>query len=75
MSLATLDAVSLTFGDQVILREAALAIEPGERVCLIGRNGSGKTSLLRLITGQYHPDEGEIRMRNDLRVSQLEPST
>jgi len=72
MSLARLDDVSLSFGDQVILKEAAFAIEPEERVCLIGRNGSGKTSLIRLIAGQYHPDEGEIQLRGELRVSQLE---
>ena len=72
MTLVRFDEVSLTFGDQVILREADLAIEQGERVCLIGRNGAGKTSLLRLITGQYSPDRGEIQFRGDLRVSQLE---
>ncbi len=72
MSLVRLDDVSLSFGDQVILKEAAFSIEPEERVCLIGRNGSGKTSLIRLIAGQYHPDEGEIQLRGDLRVSQLE---
>jgi ATP-binding cassette subfamily F protein uup len=72
MSLVRLDDISLSFGDQVILKEAAFSIEPEERVCLIGRNGSGKTSLIRLIAGQYHPDEGEIQFRGDLRVSQLE---
>ncbi|MGD8532690.1 MAG: ATP-binding cassette domain-containing protein, partial [Gammaproteobacteria bacterium] len=72
MTLVRFDDVSLNFGDQVILREACLAIEQDERVCLIGRNGAGKTSLLRLITGQYQPDGGEIQFRADLRVSQLE---
>ena len=72
MTLVRFDDVSLSFGDQVILRDASLAIEPEERVCLIGRNGAGKTSLLRLITGQYQPDRGEIQFRGDLRVSQLE---
>lgn len=72
MSLVRLDDVSLSFGDQLILKEATFSIEPGERVCLIGRNGSGKTSLMRLISGRYHPDEGEIQLRSDLRVSQLE---
>ncbi len=72
MSLVRLDDVSLSFGDQVILKDASFSIDPGERVCLIGRNGSGKTSLIRLIAGQYHPDEGEISFRGELRVSQLE---
>jgi ATP-binding cassette subfamily F protein uup len=71
MSLVRFDQISLSFGDQVILRDADLLIEPGERVCLIGRNGAGKTSLLRLISGQYEADSGEIQFRSDLRVSQL----
>ncbi|MEM7465815.1 MAG: ATP-binding cassette domain-containing protein, partial [Pseudomonadota bacterium] len=45
--------------------------EPNERVCLIGRNGAGKTSLLKLITGEIEADAGEIRVRSDLQLSQL----
>jgi ATP-binding cassette subfamily F protein uup len=72
MTLLTLDALSLDFGDQPILRQASLTIDEGERICLIGRNGAGKSTLLKLITGTMHPDEGEIRRRQGLRVSQLE---
>jgi ATP-binding cassette subfamily F protein uup len=72
MSLLRFDNVSLDFGDRVILREASLAIEPDERVCLVGRNGTGKTTLLRLITGAQQPDHGEIEFRDALRVSQLQ---
>jgi len=72
MTLVRFDKVSLEFGDNPLLVEADLAIEPGERVCLIGRNGSGKTSLLRLITGMLQPDRGEIDFRSDLRIGQLE---
>jgi ATPase subunit of ABC transporter with duplicated ATPase domains len=70
--LLRFDQVSLRFGDQVILAAADLVIEPGERACLIGRNGAGKTSLFRLISGQLPPDEGEMQARAGLRVSQLE---
>jgi ATP-binding cassette subfamily F protein uup len=72
MTLVRLDSVSLSFGDQTILRDADFAIEPGERVCLIGRNGSGKTSLLRLIDGTLAPDAGELQYLSDIRISQLE---
>jgi ATP-binding cassette subfamily F protein uup len=72
VTLVRFDDVSLEFGDQVILDHAGFAIESGERVCLIGRNGAGKTSLLRLITGQIEPDHGEIEFRSDVVVSQLE---
>ncbi len=72
MALVSFEDVSLEFGDQPLLVRAQFGIEPGERVCLIGRNGTGKTSMLRLITGEYQPDRGEIRYQTHIRVSQLE---
>jgi len=72
MTLVRFDNISLEFGDQPLLINANLTIEPGERICLIGRNGSGKTSLLRLITGEVQPDHGDIQYKNDLRISQLD---
>jgi len=71
MALIRFDEVSLAFGDHVILREASLAIEPGERVCLIGRNGAGKSTTLRLITGELEHDHGDIVCSSHLVVSQL----
>ena len=71
MALVTLEQVSLEFGDQIILREAELNIEAGERVCLIGRNGAGKTSLLRLITGELQPDHGDVQRHGGVVISQL----
>jgi ATP-binding cassette subfamily F protein uup len=72
MTLIRFDEVSLDFADQVILRDADLSIEAGERVCLIGRNGAGKSTTFRLITGQLEPDRGDITERQNLIVSQLE---
>jgi len=72
MALFTFDNVTLAFGDQVILKSAAFAIEPGERVCLIGRNGAGKTSLLKLLTGRLEPDEGEVRFTDGVQVAELD---
>jgi ATP-binding cassette subfamily F protein uup len=72
MTLLRFDDVSLDFGDQMILRDAELSIETGERVCLIGRNGAGKSTTFKLISGQLEPDRGEITARQDLIVSQLE---
>ncbi len=71
MSLVWLDSISHAFGEHQILREASLAIERGERVCLIGRNGAGKTTVMKLITGELVPDAGEVRFPGDVRVSQL----
>ncbi|MBU2678066.1 MAG: ATP-binding cassette domain-containing protein [Gammaproteobacteria bacterium] len=74
MSLLRFDEIGLEFGDQVILRDADLSIEPGERICLIGRNGAGKSTTLKLIMGTLDADRGEIIRRSDLIVSQLEQS-
>ena len=72
MSLLRFDGIGLEFGEQVILRDADFTIEPGERICLIGRNGAGKSTTLKLIMGMLEADRGEITARSDLIVSQLE---
>ena len=72
MPLITFDEVSLEFGDQLILNNVSLALDNGERVCLIGRNGEGKSTLMNIITGRVEADSGEIIKQSHLRVSQLE---
>ncbi len=71
MPLITLKEVSLAFGTQPVLDRASLVIDRGERVCLVGRNGEGKSSLLKLIAGELKPDDGEIIRNDGLRVAQL----
>lgn len=71
MSLLRFEEIQLEFGEQVILRDAEFSIEPGERVCLIGRNGAGKSTTLKLISGELEPDRGEIVPKANLVVSQL----
>ena len=72
MSLLRFDDIGLEFGDQLILRDAEFSIEPGERICLIGRNGAGKSTTLKLIMGALEPDRGEITAKHGLIVSTLE---
>ena len=71
MSLLRFDEVSLEFGDLKILTGAEFSIDAGERVCLIGRNGAGKSTTLKLITGELEPDRGEIVRSQDLVISEL----
>ena len=71
MPLLTLRNVSLAFRGPPVLDGADLVVEPGERLGLLGRNGSGKTSLLRLIQGEIEPDRGEIARQQGLRTSML----
>jgi ATP-binding cassette subfamily F protein uup len=71
MSLLRFEDIRLDFGEQVILRDAEFSIEPGERVCLIGRNGAGKSTTLKLITGEIEADQGEIIPQAGIIISQL----
>ncbi len=71
MSLLRFEEIRLDFGEQVILRDAEFSIEPGERVCLIGRNGAGKSTTLKLIMGEMEPDHGAIIAKTGLIVSEL----
>ncbi len=60
MILFNLQEVTLNLGGKPLLQDASLAVETGERVCLTGRNGAGKSSLLALLGGQMEPDSGII---------------
>ena len=71
MPIVRLDHVSLSFGRKPLLDDVALQIRKGERVCLLGRNGEGKSSLLQLITRQIVPDSGEVWVRPGSRVASL----
>jgi ATP-binding cassette subfamily F protein uup len=71
MSLLRFEDLRLEFGEQTILRDAKFSIEPAERVCLIGRNGAGKSTTLKLIMGELEPDQGKIVPKAGLVVSQL----
>ncbi len=67
-----LDNVSLAFGSRPLLEKVSLQVEPGERACIVGRNGEGKSSLLRLVTRVQLPDGGEIWVRPGARLAVLE---
>jgi len=70
--LLRLDKVSLAFGARPLLQDADLQVQAGERVCLVGRNGEGKSSLLRLVTRAVAPDAGEVWVRPGARVACLQ---
>ncbi len=66
MPQITFRDVDLSFRGPSVLEKASFSLDSGERVCLIGRNGTGKTSLLRLIQGGLEPQEGEIARQQGL---------
>src|SRR4029078_6167586 len=71
MALLSLRDVSLSFGGPRLLDRVDLQVERGERVCLLGRNGEGKSTLLRLLQGEIGPDEGEVMRQQGLRIASL----
>jgi ATP-binding cassette subfamily F protein uup len=72
MSLITLLDAHLGYSDKPLLDGAKLAVLPGERVGLIGRNGTGKSTLLRVIAGTIQLDDGELQRRDGLRIAFVE---
>ncbi|HTO50777.1 MAG TPA: ATP-binding cassette domain-containing protein, partial [Burkholderiales bacterium] len=72
MTLATLVAAQLAYGDLPLLDRAALTVLEGDRIGLIGRNGSGKSSLLRVLAGVAGLDDGELKTRDGLAVALVE---
>ncbi|STZ08358.1 Uncharacterized ABC transporter ATP-binding protein Rv2477c/MT2552 [Moraxella caprae] len=71
MALIHLKNISLAFGVAPILDHVNFSLDAGERVCLIGRNGEGKSTLFKLIDGTQAPDDGEIIIADGLRVAML----
>jgi ATP-binding cassette subfamily F protein uup len=72
MPLLTLADASLAYGLQPLLDRASLAVRSGERIGLIGRNGTGKSTLLRVLAGDVPLDEGQLRRRDGLRIAMVE---
>ncbi len=66
-----IDSISKSFGGQILLENTGFQINPGERVGLVGRNGHGKTTLLNMITGTEHPDDGRIVCPSGYRMGVL----
>ncbi|HZP68000.1 MAG TPA: ATP-binding cassette domain-containing protein [Rudaea sp.] len=71
MPLVQLQRVDYSVGGPLLLEGVDLGIDAGERVCIVGRNGEGKSTLLRLIAGEIAPDDGEVRIQAGIRVARL----
>ena len=72
MTILSLNDVSLAYGLNPLLSHVEFKIETGERVCLIGKNGTGKSTLFRVIENSAQPDDGEVWYKDTIRISHLE---
>jgi ATP-binding cassette subfamily F protein 3 len=70
--LAQLEGIHLSFPDKTALEGVSLTVYPGDRIALVGENGSGKTSLLRILMGLLKPDSGTVSLPRGVRVGYLE---
>src|SRR3954452_6222024 len=70
--LVSIDSLSLAFGHLPLLQDAVLQIDRGERVAIVGRNGAGKSSLLRVLAGEQPPDAGTVWTAPGARIARLE---
>ncbi len=70
-ALLTANELVVAFNDRVILDHATLALHEGDRIGLVGRNGAGKSTFLKVLAGQRTPDSGEVAARRDLVISYL----
>src|SRR6267378_2640578 len=70
-SILTATEITVRYGERAVLDAATLGIQEGDRIGLVGRNGCGKTTFLKILAGLQSPDSGEVTKRRDLAVSYL----
>ena len=71
MALINLRRITVGFGSPLLIDGIDLQIEKGERVCLVGRNGVGKSTLMKVISGAIQPDGGEITVQQGIKITRL----
>jgi ABC transport system ATP-binding/permease protein len=71
MNLLSVENLSKTYGTKVLFKQISFGLDKGQKAALIARNGTGKSTLLKILSGLEHADEGNITYRNDLKVEYL----
>ena len=71
MNIINIEHISKVFGEKVIFDDASFGIEEYQKIGIIGKNGTGKSTLLKIAAGLVEPDEGSVTMGNGLQVRYL----
>lgn len=71
MNIINIEHISKIFGEKVIFEDASFGIQQGDKIGIVGINGTGKSTLLRMIAGEEEPDEGQIIRQNGLKIAYL----
>ncbi|HAY41200.1 MAG TPA: ABC transporter ATP-binding protein, partial [Gammaproteobacteria bacterium] len=72
MPLITLDNISISFSEKPILNQVGATILKDDKIALIGRNGEGKSTFMRMLAGDIQADDGVLKIRKGIKISHLE---
>ena len=71
MNIINIEHISKIFGEKVIFEDASFGIQQGDKIGIVGINGTGKSTVLRMIAGEEEPDQGQIIRQNGLKIAYL----
>lgn len=74
MNIINIEHISKIFGEKVIFEDASFGIQQGDKIGIVGINGTGKSTVLRMIAGEEEPDQGQIIRQNGLKIAYLPQS-
>lgn len=69
MNIINIEHISKLFGDKLIFDDASFGLQEGDKVGIVGINGTGKSTLLRMVAGEETPDSGQIIRQNNLKMA------
>ncbi|MCK9612499.1 MAG: ABC-F family ATP-binding cassette domain-containing protein [Bacteroidales bacterium] len=72
MNYLSVETLTKTYGEKILFKDISFGVDKGQKVALIARNGTGKTTLLNILAGKEIPEDGKVIVRNDIRITYLE---